>query len=1489
MALIVTVQPALGYVPSPGPRFPQPIPAPALSISHKPLRQPSTPASLLFQEQLSPARLGFVCLEGLPVIVTAFAADSGAVLHQNTASVAYFGQRAGEPGTPRGRSTGQQQRGCYAHGGALGAGAAQPSVAPDPGAGSCPEDALRALFALDPSKLDLMMTELLAPEAEAGEGVWEGIVRVPASLNPAGPVSSCLHSERLPLLRAPGSAAQVPAVPPTPDISSLRPAEAAWEARPTPTLLCYGPKAHPQPTGPAAGVQPLADSDSAAGAAAFLPPASPGPLLAPEAVRVFWPSAPGPDRPVSPAALQSPGFGGSQLPSPALRACPVSSDLDATPGPDSGLEAGGIRCVIEDHLMPCPASAVPVRPRKAAVQSPGDSGRGSGPDGPSSGPRVNLRGLIKSLPRGLGRSLRLGLSGPPALAEPGASGDLVVAAAGPGNLSAEGLMEADGSPAAEAHRKTTPGTPQSGVTSPGPSGPTPQARASSARSQVLLASFRAASPTSRREGPGQASPAPHATDHSSGGFAASSSVMSSAGLGGRAVFRQATSPLDLGTPHPEEGQGQGQGQGEVQGEGEGDVPLQGRAVTPATAALVAAAAGPDAASAGAAPVSAGASAGVRSRSTSHAQVSSRGMRSAARRFISADPLATSTFSVMFETLAGPGPGPAGPGLGPGLQPSPTTRSTANGYAAASGGGAGTVTATSARVPRDLVALEAAGASAPGPAIGALGPESSRGGASPSGPTEPDSHTARAGGGAQGLPPWLLRTVSGAAPRLDSPPACAGEPGRLPGPELRPVGSGPRAQGAWAQAGPSGPQAQPIAAADAEASTTSHAPPTLPLAAAEGPARAASRTPTRRALHVHHMYDDARDHGSRDPGLGTGGAVRHAAGSTVLIASAAAARAGRGQEPGPVSQAGAGAGLSVQRSAVSSTTGFGVGAGAGSATAALMRAPSRVMRFAGSLRNAPGRASTRAAASITIGGGRSLFGGGSIFGRISGSLGNRSSKGDRRSSTDVPPQRGDDDEEDAQDGKGAAALTAPSNTAGARMPDAPLQPRVASMPAPAAGGAERRVAFAEASVRQGRTEHALVSSSGGGDTSGGSDAARGGGDDAAAGGQGPHCLRPAASASTASRLTGTRGNGGEAACQAPTKDRTGTPSLLGLSRGPGRDGAGPARDGAPNPVVLGDRASTATRGSPEPGGSSLAWHEVRAAAVTDPDSGARYLVVMQKDVTAKVEAERHIAQVSEAEHRLLEQIFPRHVLAYMTEEGFVLEREEATADQAPAGQSLASLAAWRPYVRDCTRLATWHPQVTVLFADIQGFTPMCKQLPPAVVMKFLNDLFVGFDSQLDVYGVYKVETIGDCYVVAGGLITEDADGMAAVQGGGESDPHQADRVFAFGQAMLRAASRVLMPTTGEPVKIRVGIHSGPVVSGVVGTRMPRFCLFGDTINTASRMESTSQPGCVHVSSDTYSLLTSKHEGWAPTGGIEVKGKGLMETHLWTPPSRAQLLP
>ncbi|GLI63538.1 hypothetical protein VaNZ11_006527, partial [Volvox africanus] len=303
-----------------------------------------------------------------------------------------------------------------------------------------------------------------------------------------------------------------------------------------------------------------------------------------------------------------------------------------------------------------------------------------------------------------------------------------------------------------------------------------------------------------------------------------------------------------------------------------------------------------------------------------------------------------------------------------------------------------------------------------------------------------------------------------------------------------------------------------------------------------------------------------------------------------------------------------------------------------------------------------------------------------------------------------------------------------------------------------------------------------------------------------------------------------------------------------------------------------------------------WHEMWALRSVDPVTGEPVIVLSQTDVTAKVVAERHVAQVMEAEHRLLEQLFPRHILQYMAEE-WTSKQFRRRLQQQRGGSSVATAATTaseRPVVRDCNTLATLHPQVTLLFADIKGFTPMCKEVEPRVVMSMLNDLYSRYDKMLDKFGVFKVETIGDCYFVAGGLIAEDEDGMAAVRGeGSREDPLHAYKVFAFAKAMLAAAREVPMPTTGEPVQIRIGIHTGPVVSGIAGTRMPRFCLFGDTVNTASRMESTGVPGAIHASEAAQKLLPD--EDWEATDGVEVKGKGLMLTYLWRHPDASELPP
>ena len=185
------------------------------------------------------------------------------------------------------------------------------------------------------------------------------------------------------------------------------------------------------------------------------------------------------------------------------------------------------------------------------------------------------------------------------------------------------------------------------------------------------------------------------------------------------------------------------------------------------------------------------------------------------------------------------------------------------------------------------------------------------------------------------------------------------------------------------------------------------------------------------------------------------------------------------------------------------------------------------------------------------------------------------------------------------------------------------------------------------------------------------------------------------------------------------------------------------------------------------------------------------------------------------------------------------------------------------------LATEHPEVTILFADIKGYTSMCHELTGAQVLLFLNRIFSVLDSLLDEYNVFKVETIGDCYMVAGGL-------RGSCGALGAYDPNHASNVVGFAKALVQSI-RVMQNPLDGPVNMRVGIHSGPVTSGVVGQRNPRYCLFGDTVNIASRMEGTApKTGAIHVSQATRELLPS--ESWVATGGVEVKGKGWMQTHI-----------
>jgi class 3 adenylate cyclase len=178
------------------------------------------------------------------------------------------------------------------------------------------------------------------------------------------------------------------------------------------------------------------------------------------------------------------------------------------------------------------------------------------------------------------------------------------------------------------------------------------------------------------------------------------------------------------------------------------------------------------------------------------------------------------------------------------------------------------------------------------------------------------------------------------------------------------------------------------------------------------------------------------------------------------------------------------------------------------------------------------------------------------------------------------------------------------------------------------------------------------------------------------------------------------------------------------------------------------------------------------------------------------------------------------------------------------------------------IADGFADVTVLFADIVGFTELSQRLTPDRLVEMLNHIFSGFDDLAERFGLEKIKTIGDCYMVAAGLPEVRAD--------------HAEAIARMALGMRDELERV-NTLTGHALRIRIGIHTGPVVAGVIGKRKFIYDLWGDTVNTASRMESSGVAEEIQVTRTVYERLAGKFEMEA-RGKIHVKGKGDMETYL-----------
>jgi PAS domain S-box-containing protein len=245
--------------------------------------------------------------------------------------------------------------------------------------------------------------------------------------------------------------------------------------------------------------------------------------------------------------------------------------------------------------------------------------------------------------------------------------------------------------------------------------------------------------------------------------------------------------------------------------------------------------------------------------------------------------------------------------------------------------------------------------------------------------------------------------------------------------------------------------------------------------------------------------------------------------------------------------------------------------------------------------------------------------------------------------------------------------------------------------------------------------------------------------------------------------------------------------------------------------------------------SIIWVSENARAVKDGEGRLLYYEGTVEDITKRKQAELALRAEQQKSERLLLNILPK-----------------AIADQLKQSPNA---------------IAEQFNEATILFADIVNFTPLASRMSPTELVNLLNQIFSTFDQLAERHGLEKIKTIGDAYMVAGGLP------MAR--------PDHAEAVAEMALDMQREIARVRR-NDGEPFRLRIGINTGSVVAGVIGIRKFIYDLWGDAVNVASRMESQGRAGGIQVTATTYEYLKDKYL-FEDRGAIAIKGKGEMLTY------------